>query len=134
MKRAAGLLLLTSCAIAQPKHNGIAVYVDAVPEASGVSAALEVKLRREGYELVRGAEGASLVFHIDQRSAIDRGLRPGAVGTYTLEVTKGALSGKQIESLDAVCRNVPETPFECHAETFLRELQDAGVLKPGGLW
>jgi hypothetical protein len=132
--RLAALLLLASCAIAQPKHNGIAVFVDAVPEAAGVQAAFEKKLVREGYEIVRGSEGASLAFHLDQRSVLDRGLRPGAPGTYTLEVTKGALAGKQVESFDPVCRDVPETPFECHAETFLRELQDAGVLKPGGLW
>jgi hypothetical protein len=134
MRRSAALLLICGCAIAQPKHNGIAVFVDAVPEASGVQAAFERKLVIAGYEIVRGAEGASLAFHIDQRSAIDRGLRPGAVGTYTLEVTKGSFAGKQIESLDAVCRNVPETPFECHAETFLRELQDASVLRSSGLW
>jgi hypothetical protein len=134
MRPSAALLLVAACAIAQPKHNGIAVFVDAVPEAASVQAAFEKKLVREGYEIVRGLEGASLAFHLDQRSVIDQGLRPGSPGTFTLEVTKGNLAGKQLESLDPTCRNMPEPPFECHAETFLRELQDAGVLKSGGLW
>jgi hypothetical protein len=127
--RLAAALLLCSCVIAQPKHNGIAVFVDAVPEAAGVSAALEKKLVREGYGIVRSADEARIGLRLEQRSIIDRELRPGNGGTYLLEITKGKLVGKQVQSLDAACRNMPEPPFECHAETFLRELQDAGVLR-----
>jgi hypothetical protein len=129
MKLAVAALALCSCVIAQPKHNGIAVFIDAVPEASGVSAALEKKLVREGYGIVRGSADARIALKLEQRSVIDRELSPGSTGTYILEVTKGKLVGKQIQSFDIACRNMPEPPFECHADTFLRELTDAGVLR-----
>jgi hypothetical protein len=128
--RFAAALLLCSCVIAQPKHNGIAVFIDAVPEASGVAAVLAKKLTRLGYSIVRGSGEARIALQVTQRTVIDRGLRPGSTGTYLLEVTKGKLAGKQVQSLDAACRNMPEPPFDCHAETFLRELTDAGVLPP----
>jgi hypothetical protein len=132
--RLAALLLsiccaAVSCAVARPKGGGAPVFVDAVPEAAGVAHALEHKLELDGYTIVRGAAEARLALRIDQRSAVDRGLRPGAAGVYVMEVTKGLLSGKQVESLDAACRDLPEPPFECHADAFLRELRDAGVLR-----
>jgi hypothetical protein len=129
MRFGASALMLCSCVIAQPKHNGIAVFIDAVPEASGVSAALGKKLVREGYGLSHDSENARIALRIEQRSVIDRELSPGSAGTYILEVTKGKLAGKQIQSFDIACRNMPEPPFECHADTFLRELTDSGVLR-----
>jgi hypothetical protein len=129
MRRAAALLLLASCVIAQPRHNGIAVFIDAVPQADGVRRALEKKLVFAGYEIVRRPEEARIGLRLQHRSVVDREVPAGSAGTYLLEVIQGRFPGKRVESLDAACRNLPEPPSECHADTFIRELEDAGVLR-----
>jgi hypothetical protein len=83
---------------------------------------------REGFSIARDGTEASIGFRVDRRTVTGPELPPGTAGTYLLEVTKGKLAGKRIESLDAACRDMPERPEGCHADTFLRELQDDGVL------
>lgn len=63
------------------------------------------------------------------RGAIDKAFAPLLPSAYTLTVARGRFAGKKITSLDEACRGLAEPPPECHAETFLKELRDAGELK-----
>jgi hypothetical protein len=122
------LALAASCAIAKPKDRGIAVFVEASPPATPVAEAFERRLARDGYR-VAGAEGDASVAVRLERMSMATAPSNVARGIYALEVTKGPLLGKRVESLDADCEGLPEPVPDCHAANFLRELGAVGLFR-----
>jgi hypothetical protein len=120
---------MLACAGAPTRGGGRTVFVDAVPQAAAIAKPLEKQLEEDGYRIVRGAQGAEIVLRIERRGALDKTFSPLSPGAYTLTVVRGRFAGKKITSLDETCRGLTELPSDCHAETFLRELRDTGVLK-----
>ena len=116
---AASSLLLLACAHAPAGSRG-AVYIDAQPEAMAVAGKLEELLILDGYRVVRGPGEGVTALQLTQESAIDRGLRPGAPGSYTLVTPRG-----RVTSLDEPCQHAAEPPLECHARNLLAKWQAA---------
>jgi hypothetical protein len=105
-----------ACSMVHPRGEGRTVFVDAAPEAAAVGAQVEKQLSLDGYRVVRGPEGADLVLHLGQESAIDKQLAPLAASAYTLKV-----GDRRVTSLDSMCRGYAGTLAECHADTLLHE-------------
>lgn len=126
--RFGALALVASCAIAKPKDRGVAVFVEASPPATPVAEALEQRLSHDGYRVADAERDASVALRLE-RASMATAPSNVARGVYALEVTKGPLLGKRVESLDAACEGLPEPVPDCHAESLLRELRAVGLFR-----